>query len=183
MSRRTFRVSYVGSALAGATTSLTSALLRNGQALPVPANLLLTQENEFSLRREGSQIQVAISVGARRAHLAERARTGPAVEEEFRRISRAEGYIFVVNSEAGREAQNRNELALLRGDLARVGVDIDTRPVVFQANKRDLANVISMKWITEQLCTSLCAHVESVATEDRGTMEALRTLLRLLGAL
>lgn len=107
----------------------------------------------------------------------------PSVREEIDAIGRADGLIVVIDSQAARAEANIAAFSELKRDLTLVGGDAASKPMVFQANKRDLPDVVSMEWVREHFRTERCAYVESEATQHKGTLEAMREVLRLTGAL
>lgn len=57
-------------------------------------------------------------------------------------LQRADGIVFVADSQKGQMGNNAESFANLEKNLAIVGLDIDNLPLVVQFNKRDLADVI-----------------------------------------
>jgi signal recognition particle receptor subunit beta len=57
-------------------------------------------------------------------------------------LQRADGIVFVADSQKGQMGNNAESFANLEKNLAIVGLDIDHLPLVVQFNKRDLADVI-----------------------------------------
>jgi signal recognition particle receptor subunit beta len=58
-------------------------------------------------------------------------------------LQRADGIVFVADSQKGQMGNNAESFANLEKNLAVVGLDIDKVPLVIQFNKRDLPDVIS----------------------------------------
>lgn len=57
-------------------------------------------------------------------------------------LQRADGIVFVADSQKGQMGTNAESFANLERNLAIVGLDIDRLPLVIQFNKRDLPDVI-----------------------------------------
>lgn len=58
-------------------------------------------------------------------------------------LARADGVVFVADSQVSESANNRESFANLERNLALVGLAIDELPMVIQFNKRDLKDVLS----------------------------------------
>jgi signal recognition particle receptor subunit beta len=58
-------------------------------------------------------------------------------------LQRADGVVFVADSQNGQMANNAGSFANLEQNLAIVGLDIDKLPLVIQFNKRDLPDIVS----------------------------------------
>ncbi|MDD2366054.1 MAG: GTPase domain-containing protein [Desulfuromonadaceae bacterium] len=58
-------------------------------------------------------------------------------------LQRADGVVFVADSQKGEMGNNAESFANLEKNLAIVGLDIERLPLVIQFNKRDLPDVIS----------------------------------------
>jgi mutual gliding-motility protein MglA len=57
-------------------------------------------------------------------------------------LQRADGVVFVADSQIREQANNRTSFENLEHNLAMVGLDIDSLPLVVQFNKRDLADIV-----------------------------------------
>ncbi len=57
-------------------------------------------------------------------------------------LQRADGIVFVADSQKGHMGNNAESFANLEKNLAFVGLDIDKLPLVIQFNKRDMPGVI-----------------------------------------
>lgn len=99
-------------------------------------------------------------------------------EIEFLRT--ADGLIFVVDSQ--NEALDRN-IDMLDFCLAMLGFvkkKPEDVPLVFQLNKRDLPNIISIDVLKSRLKWPGCQYVESIASKDIGVYQALDELVSLI---
>ncbi len=67
-------------------------------------------------------------------------------------LSRADGVVFVADSQINQSINNAESFENLAGNAARVGLDIDSLPLVIQFNKRDLssAHIVSESELRER---------------------------------
>jgi hypothetical protein len=180
-----YRIVYVGCALAGKLYSVHSMLARARQPIPDPISALRESPHLFTARRAGEPFaQISLSISDKRATNIDYVPSSPfcdrGVRREIDHIAQAHGLIFVIDSQRGREDANLGTFARLRRDLAEADVDLAVMPVVFQANKRDLAEIVTMEWVTNTFRVETCAYVESAAMKNVGTLEAMRELLALV---
>jgi hypothetical protein len=83
--------------------------------------------------------------------------------------------VFVANSAADRLDENRASLAEMQENLKANGIDPDTIPMVFQYNKRDLPDILSVEVLTSALNPRGEPVVEAVALRGDGVIETLGT--------
>lgn len=183
----TRRILYVGCGMAGKLYSVTSALERCGQRLPSSEWGFREAFQRFTLTRgERPVVELLVRISDRRASLAEydpMTLQDVRIRDEIDEIARADGLVFVLDSRLGREEANVRAAWQLRRDLSTRGVDALTKPIVFQANKRDLSDIVTMEWVRNNFLADRCAYIESSALNHVGTLEALREVLRLTGAI
>src|SRR5262252_5984385 len=91
-----------------------------------------------------------------------------------------DGIVFVADSQRAMKDANVESLANLKTNLAEIGVKLEEIPLVFQYNKRDLANILSV----EELELSLnperrCESYEACAVLGQGVFETLKAISRL----
>jgi hypothetical protein len=98
------------------------------------------------------------------------------------RVLGADGLVFVIDSQTERIAADLECITSLRQLMTSRGHDLDERPLVFQANKRDLPNVASMEQLRATFRHPRSAFLESVARTGVGTVEAVAALVRLHAA-
>jgi hypothetical protein len=182
------KIAYVGCAMAGKLGSLGGALLLNHQALPEPPEELRRRPHEYTLTRGGIPIvHVSVLISDRRATIAKYDPTSwscdRGVRSEIDFIADADGLVVVIDSRVGREEANLADFERLKHDIASRGVDSRSKPMVFQANKRDELNVVPMAWVRENFCSDRCSYIESNASRRVGSLEALREVLRLTHAI
>lgn len=93
-------------------------------------------------------------------------------------LSRADGVIFVADSQPSQQENNAMAFENLAENLARVGLDIAQLPMAVQFNKRDLPDVISEEEINARWAGTPWAPVMMAsAIQGRGVVETLRLLL------
>ena len=130
------------------------------------------------------QYDVIVTVSKIRSWLASTHDEAPdlnkSIENEIERLCSCDGIIFVIDSRQIRKGCNLVQLSRVRQDLASQGVDIDTKPVVFQVNQRDRDDICCIDWVREHFHTKRCAYVESVAIKGIGVLEALEKLFALV---
>lgn len=65
-------------------------------------------------------------------------------------LSRADGVVFVADSQRSRGINNAESFQNLEENVRRVGLDFDTLPIAVQYNKRDMPNVLTEEEILER---------------------------------
>ena len=95
-----------------------------------------------------------------------------------------DGIVFVADSQRPMLQSNVESLSNLKTNLAELGIVIDTVPMVFQYNKRDLQDVCTMQELDTTLNSREIPRVEAAALTGMGVFETLRAVSKLtLGAL
>jgi len=178
-----YHIVYVGCGLSGRRTSLATVMRASGVAVD-PLLIKGEEENNFMYTKSNRQYHVIATISIFRAwlyyeHPEDRA-SDKEIFCEIDRLCMCDGIVFVIDSQVPRKEHNLWQFEKLKRDLASRGVDIDTKPIVFQANKRDLDNICSMEWVRENFRTQRCDYVESIAAQGIGTREALDTLIDLI---
>jgi signal recognition particle receptor subunit beta len=101
-------------------------------------------------------------------------------------LSRADGVIFVADSQENQAVSNFESFDNLEKNAGRVGLDFLSLPLVIQFNKRDLKHIISENEITERWAPTALPLVFSSAIHGRGVREtftlALQTMFQSLNA-
>jgi signal transduction histidine kinase len=95
-------------------------------------------------------------------------------------LSGADAVVLVVDSQRKRLEENQKTIEDLRANLRLNGLDPDQIPLVYQYNKRDLADVISEEELDSALKFRDVKAFPSVATENQGVFEAFCHAVRLL---
>jgi hypothetical protein len=91
-----------------------------------------------------------------------------------------DGMVFVADSQRAMKDANVESLANLRGNLAEIGIKLDEIPLVFQYNKRDLANILSVEELEESLYKERQHEsYEACAVLGQGVFETLKAISRL----
>ena len=62
-----------------------------------------------------------------------------------------DGIVFVADSQSAMKDANVESVNNLRSNLAEIGLKLEDLPLVFQYNKRDLANILSVAELEESL--------------------------------
>jgi 50S ribosomal subunit-associated GTPase HflX len=110
---------------------------------------------------------------------------GPASLDD---LARADGILFVADSQTERMQHNERHLRVLRTDLEPFGVNIDDVPIIFQLNKADLVDVppvprlVPADVMTARLSTRRCSHVVTSATTGLGIFESIDRVIELIVA-
>ncbi len=92
----------------------------------------------------------------------------------------ADGVVFVADSQPGAAQGNRESLADLRRNLDDHGMDAETFPLVFQYNKRDLANVREIADLSADLNWRGSPEFGTSATLGEGVLPALKSISKLV---
>jgi len=91
-----------------------------------------------------------------------------------------DGIVFVADSQRAMKDANVESLANLKTNLAEIGIKIEDIPLVFQYNKRDLANILSLEELEQSLnATKSCESYEACAVLGQGVFETLKAISRL----
>jgi hypothetical protein len=91
-----------------------------------------------------------------------------------------DGIVFVADSQRAMKEANVESLANLRTNLAEIGIKLDEIPLVFQYNKRDLANILSVQELEDSVnAQRLCESYEACAVLGQGVFETLKAISRL----
>jgi signal recognition particle receptor subunit beta len=89
-------------------------------------------------------------------------------------LRRADGVVFVADSDAQRARANRDALAALEDAAARSGVDLSALPFAFQWNKRDLPGAAPVSDLAFDLRARHRPGFSAVATSGEGVLLPLR---------
>jgi signal recognition particle receptor subunit beta len=91
-----------------------------------------------------------------------------------------DGIVFVADSQRAMREANVESLANLKANLAEIGIKLEEIPLVFQYNKRDLANILSLDELEESLNPArLHESYEACAVLGQGVFETLKAISRL----
>jgi len=92
----------------------------------------------------------------------------------------ADGIVFVADSQELMKTANLDSLENLSTNLADHKQDISQMPLVFQYNKRDLANTLPVDELNRTLNEFDYPYFSAVAVEGRGVIETLRKISGLI---
>lgn len=91
-----------------------------------------------------------------------------------------DGMVFVADSQRPMLEPNRESLKNLRENLAEIGLKLEDVPRVFQFNKRDLANILTIDELNEVLNPGRSVEwYESCAATGAGVFETLKAISKL----
>jgi signal recognition particle receptor subunit beta len=91
-----------------------------------------------------------------------------------------DGIVFVADSQRPMKDPNVESLRNLRENLAEIGVSLDATPRVFQYNKRDLANILTLNELNDALNPDGAVEwYEASATNGTGVFETLKAISKL----
>ncbi len=95
-------------------------------------------------------------------------------------LTGTDGVIFVADSQADRLEDNRVSLKDLEENLNYYGKKIETTPFIFQYNKRDLSDVLSIEELNQKINRLNAPFFEAVAVSGKGVFETLTMACRLV---
>lgn len=95
-------------------------------------------------------------------------------------LSRADGIVFVADSDRSQEINNGESFQSLAENCHRVGLDFEHIPLVVQFNKCDLPNAVPETEIRERWSAAPWPLVFAVALSGQGVDTSFETLLRAL---
>lgn len=178
-----FRIIYAGPGMSGRRTSLANLMKASGTVAD-PLLIKGEEEHDFIYTKCCQRYQVTATIPIFQSRMYYEDPEAPSLDRriirDIDRLCVCDGIIFIIDSQVPRMPHNLEQFENLKRDLASRQFSIDAKPIVFQANKRDLENICSMEWIREHFHTCQCGYVESVATQDIGTIEAIDTLFTLM---
>ncbi|MCQ8103062.1 GTPase domain-containing protein [Methylomonas sp. SURF-2] len=105
---------------------------------------------------------------------------GQVVHDSTRKavLSRADGVVFVADSQRGQSTNNGESFANLEDNAARVGIDFDRLPLVVQFNKRDLSGILSEEEVLRRWQAAPWPVLFSSALVGDGVVETFNALLK-----
>jgi signal recognition particle receptor subunit beta len=170
------KIVYFGPGLSGKTTNI-QYIYEHTQADQRGKLVTLSTENERTLFFDFLPLAVGDVKGYQtRFHLY----TIPG--QTFYDISREfilkgiDGIVFVADSQSERMEANIESLEGLGKALDQQGYDIGKIPLVFQYNKRDMPNVVSVQELEGTFNPMHKPHYEAVANRGSGVMETLQAI-------
>jgi signal recognition particle receptor subunit beta len=91
-----------------------------------------------------------------------------------------DGFVYVADSRIESMADNVEGLTATRRMLTEEGYNVADMPRVFQYNKRDLADLVSIDVLRQELNPGSHPEHKAVATKSIGTMETLQSMAKLI---
>ncbi len=175
--RLTFKLVYYGPALGGKTSNLVS--LHNSLHTEMKGEVMtLDTQNDrtlyFDLFPLGFRAPTGILIKFRLFTVPGQVRhdaTRKAV------LSRADGVVFVADSQRLQETNNAEAFQNLAENAGRVGLDFEHLPMVVQFNKRDLPEVLTEAEIIERWQAAPWPVQFASARTGNGVVETFATLL------
>ena len=93
-------------------------------------------------------------------------------------LSRADGVVFVADSQTSQQDNNANAFGNLEENLEKVGLEIDTLPMAIQFNKRDLPDVVEEAELQQRWSGTPWAPLQlASALQGTGVIGTFRVLL------
>ncbi len=93
-------------------------------------------------------------------------------------LSRADGVVFVADSQTSQQDNNANAFGNLEENLEKVGLEIDTLPMAIQFNKRDLPDVFGEAELQHRWSNTPWAPLQlASALQGKGVIDTFRVLL------
>ncbi len=95
-------------------------------------------------------------------------------------LNRADGLVFVADSQRNRLSDNLDSLLDLEKNLIAEGRTLADIPFVLQYNKRDLPQIHSVGFLQSRLNFLNVPHFEAVASQGIGVVETLKMIIQLV---
>lgn len=92
----------------------------------------------------------------------------------------ADGVVFVADSQKEMMESNLDSWQNFETNLLENGLDIHTIPLVFQYNKRDLPDVLTVKELNKKLNSRKAPFYEAVAITGQGVQDTLKGITKLV---
>jgi len=175
--RLTVKLVYYGPALSGKTTNL---LRLHDQLKPQLRGELMSLETSndrtlfFDLLPLGFRAPSGLVVRLKLFTV-----PGQVQHDSTRKavLSRADGVVFVADSQVTQRVNNGESFDNLVANAARVGLDFDRLPLVVQFNKRDLRDIVPEQEIHDTWSSTPWPVVLSAAVRGDGVRETFAALL------
>jgi signal recognition particle receptor subunit beta len=175
----TAKIVYYGPGLCGKTTNLQWI---HGRTAPRSRGEMVSLETEADRTLFFDLLPLDVGViGGMKVRLQLYTVPGQVFYNATRRLvlKGADGVVFVADSQAPAAEPNEESLANLRQNLEELGLDPRAVPTVFQYNKRDLRNILSIEALQQALNPAGAPHFEAAAIHGVGVFETLKEISRL----
>lgn len=175
--RLTFKLVYYGPAQGGKTTNL---MQLHELIAPQMKGELMTLETQhdrtlfFDLLPLGFRTASGLTIRFRLFTV-----PGQVAHDGTRKavLSRADGVVFVADSQRSQATNNGEAFQNLAENAARVGLDFERLPVIVQFNKRDLPDILGEEVIRERYAGAPWPLVFAAAIDGAGVRETFELLL------
>lgn len=87
-----------------------------------------------------------------------------------------DGIVFVADSQRAMADANVESFNNLKENLKELGLRLEDIPLVFQYNKRDLPNLLSVEELNNLLNKNGYPYIEAIATQGKGVFETLKEI-------
>lgn len=171
---------YYGPALSGKTTNLEQIHARLKPQFRSELFVLNTHEDR-TIFFDFMQLEIG-TIGRLRPKFGLYTVPGQVYYEATREavLRRADGIVFVADSQAGRLTENRASWQDMARHLAKRGLHPATCPLVVQLNKRDLPEAMPVDSLVAALEVEKYPCFEAVAIKGLGIRETLHAAMRLV---
>jgi hypothetical protein len=176
--RITFKLVYYGPAQGGKTTNLMQLHELAGAQMKGELMTLETQHDRtlfFDLLPLGFRADSGLTIRFRLFTV-----PGQVAHDGTRKavLSRADGVVFVADSQRTQALNNGEAFQNLVENLARVGLELEHLPLIVQFNKRDLPDILSEDDIRARYAGAPWPLLFAAAIDGRGVRETFTALLR-----
>jgi len=174
------KIVYYGPGFSGKTTNLQYLFGRIPERLRGQWVALKTDE-ERTLYFDFLPFDIGVGNGLKaRFHLY----TVPG-QPRFRRtrlllLEDVDGLVFVADSRWDRLKENRDSLADLEENLKELGRDLDSLPIVYQLNKRDLESRLPSPVLRNALGVNSHPCLEAIASHGVGVVDTLKSATKMV---
>lgn len=169
------KIVYYGTGLSGKTANLDSLYEQtpNNQNKPIP----IAAEEDQSLFYEFMSIDLGMLHGLN-TRLQLYTVPGQVRYNATRKmvLHNVDGIVFVADSQEKKWEDNLRSLKNLEENLRKYVIDITSLPIVFQYNKRDLPEIMSVETLNETLNQWGNPYMEAVAVRGLGVFPTLKIL-------
>jgi len=175
----TAKLVYYGPGLGGKTTNLTAIYERTSQKARGEM-VSLNTETDRTLFFDLLPLEVGM-VGGFKAKLQLYTVPGQVFYNSTRKLvlKGVDGIVFVADSQAAMLDADRESLQNLTENLRELGLHLGEVPMVFQWNKRDLKQIVSVDILERELNPKGLPSFQAIARNGEGVFETLRGISRL----
>lgn len=176
--RLTLKLVYYGPALSGKTTNLMR--LHDAVAAPLRGEMMCLETRHdrtlfFDLFPLGMRAPSGLLLRVKLFTV-----PGQVQHDATRKavLSRADGVVFVADSQRAQQLNNAASFENLADNAARVGLDFERLPLVVQFNKRDLRDIVSEEEVRARWAATGWPVRFASALQGTGVAETFAALLR-----